>query len=73
MWHIGFLAWRAWVWARVLVPAGLLLWLVYHVHGNSPAFWITTLFVVGVLCGAWFVLRDLARHERDTPARGGRW
>lgn len=69
MWRLGFLGWRVWVYARVLVPAAVVLWLVHRVHGTTAPFWITALFLAGILLGARFVLRDLARQELGTVGR----
>lgn len=63
MWRIGFKFWRVWVWARVALPALLLLWAVHHVYGMGPEFRSTLLFLGGVILGAAFVLTDLYRRE----------
>lgn len=64
--------WRAWIWARLAVPAALLLVLMHREYGTAPQFWAATLFLVGVIAGAWFVLRDLYRRELGTAGRGRR-
>lgn len=69
MWRLGFLGWRAWVYTRVFIPAALLAWFVGHEWGFTAPFWITVLFLAGVLLGSRFVLRDLARRELGTPGR----
>lgn len=72
MWRLGFLGWRVWVWARVLIPAGLALWLGWHTWGTGARLGALALLVLGIVGGAWFVLRDLARRELGRPAVRGR-
>lgn len=63
MWRLGFTFWRAWVWARVAIPAVLVLWAIHHVYGMGGEFRTVALFALGVVTGAAFVLADLARRE----------
>lgn len=72
MWRLGFYGWRLWVWLRLLAPSGLALWLAWHTWGTGAHLGALVLLVLGVLGGAWFVLRDLARRELGAPVRGRR-
>jgi len=73
MWRWGFAMWRTWVWLRLLVPLGLLVWLGWHVWGTGARLGALILVVLGVLGGAGFVLSDFSRHELGTrPRRPGR-
>jgi len=69
MWRWGFTLWRAWIWARLLVPAGLVLWLAWHAWGSSTRFGLAVLVMAALAGGAGFVLRDLARYELGTRPR----
>ena len=69
MWRWGFTLWRVWVWARLLVPAGLGLWLAWHAWGLGIRFGLAVLLVAALAAGAGFVLRDLASHELGTRTR----
>lgn len=69
MWRFGFLCWRSWTYLRVAAPAALLLWSVHREWGLTTLFWITALFVAGVLLGCRFVLGDLAKRELGTVGR----
>lgn len=72
MWRLGFLGWRAWVWLRLLAPCALVLWLAWHSWGTSTRLGLVALLALGVIGGAWFVLRDLARRELGNPVSRGR-
>jgi Flp pilus assembly protein TadB len=57
------------MYGKLVVPAGLVLWLVHRVTGTSPLFWVLAVFAVGLVLGLRFALRDLARRELGTVGR----
>jgi hypothetical protein len=72
MWRLGFLGWRAWLYAKLATPAVLILGLVHRVTGPSRLFWILLVLAVGLVLGLRFGLRDLARRELGATGRRSR-
>ena len=57
------------MYGKLTVPAAFVLRLVHRGTGNSPVFWVLTVFAVGLVLGLRFGLRDLARRELGTVGR----
>ncbi|EOD70344.1 hypothetical protein [Amycolatopsis vancoresmycina] len=63
MWRLGFFMWRAWLYIKYGVPAGLVLWLIYLAQGWSVLFWIVAAVIGCVGLGMVLAVGEFRHRE----------
>ncbi|MBE8518126.1 hypothetical protein ILP97_11515 [Amycolatopsis sp. H6(2020)] len=70
MWILGFVVWRAWLFAKYGVPAALVLWLIYLAQGASVLFWIVAALIGCVGLGMALAVSEFRDREFGDVGRG---